>query len=87
MSAIAYLILLPGETTVEGLRKELTDVRRQLSDSNFEKEKYNSTNKELREHIKRTEQEKRETQRALDEAFQKISSKQFSYSHSLPEEP
>jgi len=64
--------LVLGETTVEGLRKELTDVKRQLSESNFEKDKYNSTNKELREHIKRTEQEKRETQRALDEAFQKI---------------
>lgn len=61
-----------AENSVENLRKELTDVRRQLADSNFEKDKYNSTNKDLREHIKRTEGEKRETSRALEEAFQKI---------------
>lgn len=56
-------------------------MRRQLSDSNFEKEKYNTTNKELREHIKRTEQEKRETQRSLDEAFQKIACKDTQVIH------
>jgi molecular chaperone GrpE (heat shock protein) len=44
----------------ETLRKELTDVRRQLADSNYEKEKYNSSNKELRDYVKRIEREKRE---------------------------
>ena len=50
-------------------------MRRQLTDSNYEKEKYNSSNKELRDYVKRIEGEKRETGRALEEAFQKISSK------------
>lgn len=67
--------LFLAENSVENLRKELTDVRRQLADSNFEKDKYCSTNKDLREHIKRTEGEKRETSRALEEAFQKIACK------------
>lgn len=64
-----------AENNSESLRKELTDVRRQLADSNFEKEKYHNTNKELRDHIKRTESEKREIGRQLEEAFQKITSK------------
>lgn len=63
------------DTMSEGLRKELTDVRRQLADSNFEKDKYSKSNKELREHVKRTETEKREVGRELEEAFQKIASK------------
>lgn len=62
-----------AENLGESLRKELMDVRRQLGDSTFEKEKYNTSNKELRETIKRSEGEKREQARALDEAFQKIS--------------
>jgi rootletin len=57
------------------LRKELTDVRRQLTDSNYEKEKYSSSNKELRDYVKRIEGEKREQGRGLEEAFQKISGK------------
>lgn len=57
------------------MRKELTDVRRQLADSNFEKEKYHTTNKELRDHVKRTESEKREQSRQIEDAFQKIASK------------
>lgn len=58
------------------MRKELTDLRRLLTDSNFEKEKYHNSNKELRDHIKKTESEKREQARQIEEAFQKISSKQ-----------
>lgn len=50
-------------------------MRRQLADCNFEKEKYQNTNKELREHVKRIEGEKRETARTLEEAFQKIACK------------
>ncbi|CAD6231744.1 GSCOCG00001565001-RA-CDS [Cotesia congregata] len=60
------------ENTIESLRKELVDVRRQLADSNFAMDKYNNTNKELREHVKRIEGEKREQSRALEEAYQKI---------------
>lgn len=63
------------ENNTESLRKEITDVRRQLTDSNLEKEKYHTTNKELRDHVKRTESEKREQSRQLEEAFQKIASK------------
>lgn len=54
------------------LRKELVDIRRQLTDTNYEKDKYNSSNKELREYVKRIEGEKREQGRALEEAYQKI---------------
>lgn len=62
------------ENKNESLRKELVDVRRQLADSNFAMDKYNSTNKELREHVKLSEGEKREQSRALEDAYQKIAS-------------
>lgn len=79
------LIIMVCHFTVENnsecLRKELTDVRRLLADSNFEKEKYHNSNKELREHVKRTESEKREQARQLEDAYQKISSKLTSFSH------
>lgn len=64
-----------AENSSEMLRKELTDVRKQLTDSNYEKEKYNSSNKELRDYVKRIEGDKREQGRGLEEAYQKISSK------------
>jgi rootletin len=64
-----------AENSSEILRKELTIVRKQLTDSNYEKEKYNSSNKELREYVKRIEGDKREQGRGLEEAYQKISSK------------
>ncbi|XP_026278331.2 rootletin isoform X2 [Frankliniella occidentalis] len=60
------------ENVSESLRKDLTDVRRQLSDCSFEKDKYCSTNRELREIVKRLEGDKREAARGLDEAVQKI---------------
>ncbi|CAG9826270.1 unnamed protein product [Diabrotica balteata] len=64
----------PGaENNSESLRKELTDVRRLLADGNFEKEKYHNTNKELRDHIKKTESEKREQARQLEDAYKAIS--------------
>nr|CAD7568360.1 unnamed protein product [Timema californicum] len=62
------------DTSCEGMRKELTDIRRQLTDTSYEKEKYQSSNKELREHIKRIEGDKREQGRSLEEALQKIAS-------------
>ncbi|KAK6626450.1 hypothetical protein RUM44_008923 [Polyplax serrata] len=61
-----------NENSLENAKKELTDVRRQLADSNIEKEKYLASNKELREHVKRSEGEKRETGRALEEALQRV---------------
>ncbi|XP_034942532.1 rootletin isoform X2 [Chelonus insularis] len=64
--------LRDAENTIESLRKDLVDVRRQLTDSNYAMEKYNNTNKELREHVKRIEGEKREQSRALEDAYQKI---------------
>lgn len=70
------------ENNSECLRKELTDVKRLLADSNFEKEKYHNSNKELREYVKRTESEKREQARQLEDAYQKISSKLIPLSHS-----
>lgn len=68
------------ENNSDGLRKDLTDVRRQLADCNFEKEKYHNTNKELRDFVKRTETEKRDLNRQLEEAFQKIASESLLYS-------
>ncbi|XP_060648452.1 rootletin isoform X2 [Drosophila nasuta] len=62
-----------GEGYIESLRKELTDSRRQLADSNIERDKYSTSNKELRDHVKRVESAKREQARAIEEALQKIS--------------
>ncbi|KAL9897900.1 ciliary rootlet coiled-coil, rootletin isoform 1-T1 [Glossina fuscipes fuscipes] len=61
-----------SEGYTEGLRKELTDARRQLADSNVERDKYANSNKELRDHVKRAESAKREQTRAVEEALQKI---------------
>ena len=67
-----FLDSLSVENYRENLMKELTDVKRQLADATFEREKYNRSNKELREHVKRVEGQKREQARSLEEALQKI---------------
>ncbi|XP_015432669.1 PREDICTED: LOW QUALITY PROTEIN: rootletin [Dufourea novaeangliae] len=64
--------LKDAENLNETVRKELVDVRRQLAESTYEKEKYHNSNKELREHVKRIESEKREQTRTLEESYQKI---------------
>lgn len=56
----------------DGIRKELVDCRRALAESNIEREKYASTNKELRDHVKRVEGQRREQGRNLEEAIQKL---------------
>lgn len=56
----------------ESVRKELTDARRGLADSNIERDKYANTNKELRDHVKRSEGQRREQARNIEEALQKI---------------
>lgn len=66
--------LKENENLSEGLRKELIDSRRLLAESNIERDKYVSTNKELRDHIKCAEGQRREQGRSLDEAIQKIAS-------------
>ncbi|KAJ8974641.1 hypothetical protein NQ317_019876 [Molorchus minor] len=60
----SYIVRI-AENNSESQRKELTDQLR--------KEKYHNTNKELRDHVKRTESKKREQARQLEEALQKIS--------------
>jgi rootletin len=65
--------LKEAENSSETLHKELTDVRTQLTDSSYEKEKWNSSNKALRDYVKRIEGEKREQGRSLEEAYQRIS--------------
>jgi rootletin len=65
--------LKEAENSSETLHKELTDVRRQLAYSSYEKEKYNSSNKELRDYVKRIEGKKREQGRSLKEAHKRIS--------------
>lgn len=57
---------------MDAVRKELTDARRQLADSNIERDKYANTNKELRDHVKRVEGQRREQSRHLEDAMQKI---------------
>ncbi|XP_020278588.1 rootletin isoform X2 [Pseudomyrmex gracilis] len=64
--------LKDADNVNETLRKELVDVRRQLADTTYEKEKYNTSNKELREHVKKIESERREQGRTLEETYQKI---------------
>jgi rootletin len=64
--------LKEAENSSETLRKELTDVRRQLDDSSYEKEKYNSSNKELRDYVERIEREKKEQWRSLEVAYKRI---------------
>lgn len=65
---------LLAETLSDSVRKELTDARRALAESNIERDKYACTNKDLREHVKRTEGQRREQSRNLDESMQKIAS-------------
>ncbi|XP_060802374.1 rootletin [Amyelois transitella] len=60
------------ENEADSLRKELTDVRRQLTNCCAERDKYNSSCRELREHVKRAESERRDAARARDEAYHKI---------------
>lgn len=64
--------LREAETGGEMLRKELTDTRRNLADSNIEKDKYATSNKELRDHVKRVEGQRREQSRTMEDALQKI---------------
>lgn len=60
------------ENESESLRKELTDVRRQLTACVAERDKYNASCRDLREHVKRVEAERRDAARARDEAYHKI---------------
>ncbi len=58
---------------MDHLKRELNDGKRQLNECNIEKEKYLLSNKELRDFIKKSEAEKREQARSLEEAYQKNS--------------
>ncbi|XP_055617320.1 rootletin [Toxorhynchites rutilus septentrionalis] len=64
--------LKEGENCIDATRKELTDTRRMLGDSNIERDKYANSNKELRDHVKRVEGQRREQARSMDDALQKI---------------
>lgn len=63
--------LKENENFADGLRKELIDAKRLLAESNIERDKYMSTNKELRDHIKCVEGQRREQARNLEDALQK----------------
>lgn len=65
------------ENESDSLRKELTDVRRQLTNCIAERDKYNSSCRELRDHVKRVEGERRDAARARDEAYHKIAGKNW----------
>ncbi|XP_055529661.1 rootletin isoform X2 [Wyeomyia smithii] len=64
--------LKEAENCIDSTRKELTDTRRTLADSNIERDKYANSNKELRDHVKRVEGQRREQVRSMDDALQKI---------------
>lgn len=49
----------------------MNDIKRQLNEANIEKDKYIMSNKELRDFIKKSEAEKREQARSLDECHQR----------------
>ncbi|KAL5282684.1 CROCC family protein [Megaselia abdita] len=63
-----------NENIIDGIRKELLDLKRSYADCNIEKDKYANSNKELRDHVKRIELAKRELGRSIDEASQKNAS-------------
>lgn len=62
------------ENCMETVRKELTDTRRALADSNIERDKYSTSNKELRDHVKQVELARRDQGRTLEDALSKIAS-------------
>ncbi|XP_055612940.1 rootletin isoform X2 [Uranotaenia lowii] len=64
--------LKEADNCIDATRKELTDTRRTLADSNIERDKYANSNKELRDHVKRVEGQRREQARSMDDALQKI---------------
>lgn len=65
---------MSAESVCDVTRKELTDARRALAESNIERDKYACSNKELRDHVKRVEGQRREQARSLEESMQKITS-------------
>jgi len=69
--------IITAENVKKTLDKELADIRIQLGDTKYEKETYNNSNKELREHIKQIESERREQGRMLEELYQKIAGQLF----------
>lgn len=72
-----YIIIADNVNEIS--RKELVDIKRQLADTTYEKEKYNNSNKELRERIKQIETERREQGRTLEESYQKIASRYYPF--------
>lgn len=56
------------------------ETRRNLNETNIEKEKYQISNRELRELIKKSEIDKREQGRHLDDALQKIAALEEKFS-------
>ena len=68
-----------AEKNADNLRRELNDSKRQLNECCIEKDKYMKSNKELRDFVKKSEAEKREQARSLEEAHQKISSNELNY--------
>lgn len=71
-ASVIINFIIAADNVNETVGKELMDIRRQLADTKYEKEKYNNSNKELREHVKQIESERREQGRTLEELYQKI---------------
>lgn len=62
------------ENLSDALRKDLIDTKRAFAECNTERDKYIESNKELRDHVKCAEGQRREQARNLDEALQKVAS-------------
>jgi len=61
-----------ADSIADHTRKDLMETRRNLNETSIEKEKYQISNRELRELIKKSETDKREHGRLLEDALQKI---------------
>ncbi|XP_026814438.1 rootletin isoform X2 [Rhopalosiphum maidis] len=64
--------LKESDSIADHTRKDLMETRRNLNETSIEKEKYQNSNRELRELIKKSETDKREQGRHLEDALQKI---------------
>lgn len=60
------------ENESESLRKELAEARRELSCCSAERDKLSAAARDLREHVKRADHERRDAARARDDAYHKI---------------
>lgn len=64
---------------MESLRKEMMSLKRSLAEETYEKEAIQTTSNNLRNMVKKTEGEKLELNRILQEANQRVTGKSLYY--------